>query len=584
MTEARRRVGGLLAAIVLTLGAAPAWGQRPLPGDRAGRAFDLERRGQHAQAVSIYREMLEQQPGDLGALLGLERSLGALNRLADMLPDVRGALAAGEPSAALYGIAVRVYTAVRQPTDSVRAIVDRWARLEPKSDAPYQEWGAAALAGRDRAAAKAAYELGRQRLGGEVLAGELAQLATIDGDYDTAVREWMAAIGQVPGYRGAAASMLAQIPAPARPGVLRALEEQRSAAGERLGATLAIRWGDPVGGIRRLERALPVLGTESVEALQDALDELRLQRGNDAQLARGIGLELLGQKVPEQATRFWLEAARAYADAGDQRSARRMLGQLAGDPRASPKVAASATSTLVSVLVSEGKLEEASRQFEQLKGGLTEEDRQDLARRLTEGWIGQGRLDRAERLLATDSTVDGLALKGWIRLYQGRLGEAAELLRDAGPYAGERPAAVSRTAVLALLQVIDQDSLPALGHALHGLVTHDSAGAADALEQVAAGLPPDRGGAEVRLLAGRVRAGLGQQDRAERIFAEVAALGIPASAPQAELERARILLAGERQAEAIALLEHLIVGFPTSAVAPQARRLLDVARGAVPPT
>lgn len=584
MTGARWRLGGLVAALALAGSPAPVWGQRPLPGDRAGRAFDLERRGQPAQAMAIYREMLGEQPADVGALLGLERTLGTLNRLADMVPDVQKALAVGEPSSALYGIAVRVYTGVRQPSDSVRAIVDRWAKLEPKSDAPYQEWGAAAMTNRDRATAKAAYQLGRQRLGGDVLAGELAQLATIDGDYDTAVHEWMGAIAQVPGYRGAAASMLGQIPAPARPGVLRALEQQRSPAAERLGATLAIRWGDPVGGIRKLERALPVLGPETVEALQDALDELRLQRGDDADLARGIGLELLGQKVPEQATRYWLEAARAYADAGDQRSARRMLGQLAGHPGASPKLAASATSTLVSVLVSEGKLDEANQQFEKLKGGLTEEDRQDLARRLTEGWMRQGQLDRALGLVANDSTVEGLALRGWIRLYQGRLGEAAQLLRDAGPYAGERAAAVSRTAVLALLQVIDQDSLPALGHALHGLVRHDSAGAADELERVGAGLPPERGGAEVKLLAGRVRAGLGQQQRAERIFAEVAALGIPASAPEAELERARILVAVERQSEAVALLEHLIVSYPASAVAPQARRLLDVVRGAVPPS
>jgi hypothetical protein len=33
----------------------------------------------------------------------------------------------------------------------------------------------------------------------------------------------------------------------------------------------------------------------------------------------------------------------------------------------------------------------------------------------------------------------------------------------------------------------------------------------------------------------------------------------------------------------MALLEHLLVTYPTSAVAPQARRLLDEARGAVPP-
>ncbi len=582
MTGGRRWLGVLLLALVGGIGSARA--QQPASRTRGGRAFELERRGQHAEAVPLYRAMLADQPGDIAALLGLERSLGALNRLSELLPDLRSALAAGEPSAPLCGIAVRVYTATHQPPDSIRAVVDRWAQVEPGSESPYQEWGAAALATRDLAMAKAAYLLGRQRLGGDVLAGELAQVATIDGDYDTAVKEWMTAIATVPGYRGAAASMLGQIPAPARPGVLRLLEERRSPAGERVGATLAIRWGDPVGGIRRIERALPILGDETVDALQEALDELRLQSGPDAPMARGIALELLGQQVPQQASRYWLEAARAYADAGDQRSARRMLGQLAGNAKASPALAASATSTLVSVLVGEGKMDEASRQFEQLKGALTEEDRQALAHKLSGGWIDQGNLERAAALVATDSTVEGLALRGWIQLYLGHLGSASDLFRSAGPYAGERASAVSRTKALAILQVIDRDSLPELGRALLGLVTRDSAGAADRLEAVAGSLAPDRGGAEVLLLAGRVRLGLGDAPRADSLFAAVAAMKVPASAAEAELERARILASGARKPEAIALLEHLIVSYPASAVAPQARRLLDQVRGAVPPS
>jgi len=571
-----------LGMVAWLWGTAVAAQERTQPPDPATRAFDLERRGQHGAAAEIYRTMLAGRPADLGALLGLERCLVPLGKLADMVPELRRALSGGEPAAALFGIAVRVYAASGL-ADSVRPIIDRWVAIEPKAEGPYQEWGAAALGARDRAQAKAAYLLGRERLGPDALAGELAQLATVESDYETAVREWLRAVEKTPSYRSAATSLLGQVPVTGRPAVLRYLEQARSGFGERIAASLAMRWGDPVGGIRRLERAMPVLGDQAIESLQDGLDEIRGQSGREAGMARGIALELLGAAVPAQATRYWLESAQAYADAGDQGSARRMLSRLAADPNASPTMAASATSTLVTVLVAEGKMDEATRQFGQLKAVLAEEERAGLQIRLAEGWIRAGKLDRAEQVVAQDSTVEGLAVRGRIRLYLGDLGEASSLMRLAGPFAGAREAAVSRTTALSLIQVIDDDSLPALGGALLKLERRDSSGAAADLEQVAAGLPADRGGAEVRLLAGRIHGGLGRRTEAERLFDQVCGFKIPASAAAAGYELARILVAADRKPEAIVRLEELLVAYPTSAVAPQARRLLDVAKGAIPP-
>ncbi len=571
------RVVGCLSVLVGT-----AAGAQDRPPDPATRAFDLERRGQHGAAAEIYRTMLAARPADLGALLGLERSLTPQNKVADMVPSVRRALGSGDPSGALFGIAVRVY-AVAGLADSVRPIVDRWVVAEPGSESPYQEWGSAALGARDRIQAKAAYLLGRERLGRDALAAELAQLATIESDYETAVREWLVAVLKTPPYRSAAVSLLAQAAVAGRPTVLRQLDQAKSGQAERIAATLTIRWGDPVGGIRRIERAMLVLAEQSVEALQDGLDEIRGQAGREFGMAKGIALELLGTKVPGQATRYWLESAQAYADAGDQGSARRMLSRLAADPKASPTMAASATSTLVTVLVAEGKMEEATKQFGQLKAVLAEEERAGLQVRLAEGWIRAGKLDRAEHAVAQDSTVEGLAVRGRIRLYLGDLGEASSLMRMAGPFAGARDASVSRTTALSLIQVIDEDSLPTLGGALLKLERRDSVGAAGDLELVAATLPPDRGGAEVFLLAGRVHGGLGSRPDAERLFQQVCGLKIPASAAAAGYELARILVATDRKAQAIERLEELLVAYPTSAVAPQARRLLDVAKGAIPP-
>lgn len=572
-----------LSAAAAALLAAPLAAQGRVAGqDPATRAFDLERRGQHAAAAEAYRAILAGQPNDIGALLGLERSLMPNGKLADMVPQFTRALEIGQPSAALYGLGVRVYVAAGQ-SDSARRMVERWAVIEPKSEAPYQELGAAALAARDRAGARAAYRMGREALGGGALAGELAQLATIEGDYDTAVTEWLLAVAGTPGYRAAAVSILAQVGVPGRPAVLRLLDRAQTPIAERIAAALTVRWGDPVGGIRRLERASNLLGDQLVEALQDGLDEVRGLRGREAAMAKAIGLEILGGKVPAQATRYWLESAQSYTEAGDQSSARRMLSRLAADPKSSPTMAASAASTLVAVLVGEGKMDEATKQFAQLKGVLSEDERAGLQVKVAEGWIAVGKLDRADELVAQDSTVDGLAVRGRIKLYQGALIEASNLLRYAGPFAGTRDAAVSRTTALALMQVIETDSLPALGGALLALERRDSAAAVRGLEQVSGTLPAEKGGAEVLLLVARVQDGLGHAADAERGYRQVSELKVPASAAAAGFELGRLLVRGDRKDEAIAVLEQVLVSYPSSAVAPQARRLLDQAKGAIPP-
>ena len=57
---------------------------------------------------------------------------------------------------------------------------------------------------------------------------------------------------------------------------------------------------------------------------------------------------------------------------------------------------------------------------------------------------------------------------------------------------------------------------------------------------------------------------------------------ISADAPAAELEWARALKRGGDSASAIKRLEHLILSYPQSALVPQARRDLEIARSAIP--
>jgi tetratricopeptide (TPR) repeat protein len=549
------------------------------------RAFELERRGNYEAAAEAYRELLSSKPGDVSALLGLERVLLPLNRSSEILPQVRAALAASPTSAVLHGVALRAWAAADQP-DSMRAVAERWARLAPRDEAPYREWGAAALAGRRREAALEAYRLGRQRLGRpDVLAAEMAQLAVADGDYATAAREWVPAVRRLPGYRVTAVATLGHAPAYKRAEILRILATEPDFAARRLESELRVKWGDPLGGLAALEGGLSQSRGQTVDALRALVEQLRLLRTQEALLAQARALETLASRLPPvQGSRTRLEAAQAYAAAGDREAARRMLTGLADDRAAPGGVASGAAGALVTVLIGEGKLEEASRRLAEQRPQMSGEEHAELTRSLVAAYIRGGRLDRAEATLGPDSTIEGFALAGRIRLYQGDLKGAVEAFKHAGPYAGTRADATHRTMLLALLQPIETDSLPGLGAALLSLERQDTVRAVTELERVAGDLPDAKGGAEIRLLAGRLSQARGDAELAERLYRAAASKEAPATAPAAELALAEYLLQSGRRDEAVAQLEHLILTYPESALVPQARRALDQARGAVPRT
>ena len=570
----------LLALSLWLLPANAAAQQATMP-----RAFELERRGNYEAAAEAYRRILSQQPADVSALLGLERVLLPLNRSVEIVPDVRAALESGPTSAAVFGVALRAWGAAGEP-DSMRAAAERWARMSPREEAPYREWGAAALAVRQRDAALEAYRLGRERLGrADVLAAEMAQLAVSDGDYATAAREWIPAVRRLPGYRVTAVATLGHAPLSRRPEILRILAAEPDFATRRMEAELRVKWGDPIGGLATLEAGLSQSRGQGVEALRGLVEQLRLHRSRDALLAQGRALEAIAARLPEsQAARTRLEAAQAYSAAGDRDAARRMLSGLADDRSAPGAVSSGAGTALVTVLIGEGNLSEASRRLGQLRTQLSGEEHARLSRALVRAYIGKGELDRADSALGRDSTIEGFALAGRIRLYRGDLDGAVESFKQAGPYAGDRADATRRTTLLALLQPIEADTLPPLGAALLRLEQGDTAGALVELEAVAGDLPPAKGGAELRLLAGRLAAATGDPELAERLYSEAASSAVPATAPAAELALAELMLNARRAAEAVSRLEHLILTYPESALVPQARRALDIARGAVPQT
>jgi TolA-binding protein len=76
----------------------------------------------------------------------------------------------------------------------------------------------------------------------------------------------------------------------------------------------------------------------------------------------------------------------------------------------------------------------------------------------------------------------------------------------------------------------------------------------------------------------------GKTADAERLLRVALHKEAPSTAPAAALALAELLLSSRREAEAVTVLEDLILTYPRSALVPQARRKLDEARGAVPRT
>ncbi|HEU5169621.1 MAG TPA: hypothetical protein VFU46_03735 [Gemmatimonadales bacterium] len=575
------RVAALVALAAL---AAPALGAQQRA-DGIRRAFELERRGSYAEAAEGYRAALAERPAEPAALFGLERSLVAMNRVADILPQARAAVDANPKAGAFHGVLLRAWAAAGQP-DSVRAVAERWASVEPHDDTPFREWGLAALVRRDRVEARRAFVTGRERLGrADALAAELAQVAVQQQDWPQALREWLLALARVPGYRASAVATLGPAPASARAELLRHLAADRSPPARRLEAELRARWGDPTGGFEALAAALPKDRAAAVEALVGFLDQIRTQGGPAARRAQAMTLAAIAERTPgPQGTRFRLDAAQAFADAGDQAAARRLLDGVAADSVLGVGAPPDAGSTIIGVLLAENKVEEAERRLASLAGSMSAEQHARLRRQLAWGWVRAGRLGRADSLLVADSTVDGLAVRGRIALLRGDLGTAVDRLTGAGPFAGSREEATARTMLLALLQAIDADSLPALGAAMLALEQGDTTEGIAGLERTAGQLSAERGGAELLLYAGAAARTAGRAADAERLFRAAIVPEARATAPAAELALGRLLLETERASEAIKVLEHLILTYPESALVPQARRTLDQARGAVPPT
>ena len=578
----RSRSWAIVTSLVLVLSADPG---RTARGQAIGPGFELERSGRYADAASVYLTTVRGDPTNLPALLGLERTLFVLNRMPELLPLVQNARGRLPESAALRSLELRVYAALNQ-LDSLETIARRWAATAPQGEQPYREWGQALADHRMWDEARRAFLIGRRTLGGDgTLAIELAQLEQRTGNWEAAAAEWGRAVTRSPDIGPTAESQLADAPAAVHDRVARVLTAPGvSARARRLGAEVLLTWGQPTAAWAAMESTLG--DSETPDALRRFADLAGVLTTAEGHRARGVALARWADLVPwQQASRARAEAVRELLEAGDKVAARRVLEGLTTDSTAPAEAHAVAEAALLQVLIADGQLDVAEERLTAARTSITADDRAALRLALSQARVARGELDRAETVLGEDSSVAAVAQRGWIALYRGNLRAALEDFRLAGPYATDRAAATERTAMMAMLQRIPQESSPELGAALLTLARGDSVAAINALRRAGGKLPEQGGRLEVLLLAGQVAAGKGgdQAQTATALFDEVVRAGGEGAAPAAaELEWARLLVRRGQNAEAIPHLEHLILTYPSSAFVPEARRVLERAKGAIP--
>ncbi len=546
-----------------------------------GRATMAERNGNFAEAASVYASILKTQPASLGALIGMEHVLPRLDRRPEMFQLLRQALAADSASTGVLAIVVRNFASSGQ-ADSARYYVARWTRIAPPNADPYREWSDAALMARDVAQARLALDVGREKLGPTALGIERAQLLQRMGDLAGAVQEWVVVVRETPPYRDAAVSLLTQVAPGNRMLVRDALVKEGSRDAKQIQGLLLAKWGESAAGAGMIRAALPADPMASTALLHELLDIVRNREDKESRLATAATLEALAaHETGAGAVHTLLDAARAFADAGDERNARRLLAVVAENPSAPGSMMTTASATLLGVLIAEGKGVEAERVLGELGSNLGMDEHDRLARKIAMLWARTGDVGRAEKIIAPDSSTAGLDLRGRFRLFVGDLAGASDLLKQAGPFDDDREQSLGRISLLTLIQAVGEDSVPALGAALLTLASGDSARAVTQLTALAITFK-DAGAAETRLLAARVA--LARHDTVSALallqLADIKEL--PATAAAARMEVAQIRIAEKRESDARGILEQLILDFPASALVPEARHLRDTLRGAVP--
>lgn len=532
------------------------------------RALELEQAGKWREALAAYRAAVDESL--TASVLGIERVYDQLGKRDSILPLIDTLLVRRPKEPTLRTIQLRTLAYLHRD-QAAAAAFDRWVQVAPREPAPYREYARLLLDAGRAAAADSVLQRAQAALGGtKDITVELAQLRAATGLWELSARAWREALATSPYMDQAAVFSLFATPDSARTAVRQVFRAPPAeAAPRRTLAMLELRWGSPRDGWVAL-RDLPP-SDDAAKAWADFGDEA------EAAGAWLVARDAFAAALAHTPTReLAVRAANDALSGGEPASAVKLL-----EPYGSASDSESVRTLLparVRALSALGRAAEAESLIAANASRLDSLARVRLVRMAAWGWVRAGNLAKARAAMGNTPVGDDEdRTLGWIALYEGDLASARRILKRA---AETNPDLVL---ALALLARTKADSAPLVGRAFLALARGDSAAAAAQLDSAAAVVPdaaPLLLGAAARIVAARH-----DDDGAVALWQRVADqyAGSPEAA-EAELEWARVLRRRGDTAAAVERLEHMMLTYPRSALVPQARRELDLAKQSVPPT
>ena len=532
------------------------------------KALDLETAGKYKEAAPLFRAALHSSAG-VSALLGLERVYAELGWSDSLLAPLDTLISQNTHEQLYRTVQLRTLQSLGRESDLRRAF-DRWVRDEPNDAAPFREYARILLQRNQSASADSVLGRARQVLGTvKGLHLEVAQLRAAQGQWLESANSWRLALATADYLEQAAAYALAPTPTALRNAIREVfLAAPVEVPSRRALAALETTWGSPADGWIAL-KDLPV-DSASAEAWTEF--GRRAEAEERWSLAREAFQAALRWRVTSELS---LRAATAALNAGDPTAALRLapLRAATGD---SATIARTYLPVHARALAALGRPSEAERLVASYERWLAPGARNALTRTIAWGWVRTGDMTRARAALtAGGPEQDSSDAAGWLALYEGNLKAARSLLR------GGTESSPELALALGLVARIKIDSAPVIGHAFLALAKGDSAGAAAQFVEAADRVPA--AASMLLLSAAQIRFALKDEAQAVLLWKRIVdTQATTPEAPQAELEWARALRRRGDAPGAVARLEHLILTYPQSALIPQARRELELARNGIP--
>ena len=540
--------------------------------DALGTALDAEDKGDLKKAALAYREVLQRAliPGNSDgdkvalSLLGLERVWAELGMRDSIIPVVQRVVQLRPTDPVARSMQLRALVSIGRD-DEARIAFTSWRRAAGNDGAPFREYARLLLQqGRAQAADSVLGEAGRLLGSGGALSGEVAQLHVALGRWNAAAVAFREALRDEPYLETAAMFALNRAPAPVRDSIRTVLlADPALLPPRRLLSALELAWGEP----RRAWFALSsVKADDSTSMAWRAFGE-RAELAQSWLVARDAWSAVFENRGDLEAQQ---RAAQAAVNAGDAAGALQLISRKG--PGSDVVRARALLPIEIAALGELGRAIEAQHRIEASGKLLDETARSAMARPLVSAYLRAGDLARAKEAVKGTDLEDDDETAGWLALYDGDLTTARKRLVRAATQRGEL---VDALGILARTRV---DQSPGLGAAFLTLARRDSAGAAARFIALSDSVGP----AAPALLSMAAR--LSPRVTAIALWDRIIATW-PKSPEAAEalLASARALLAAGDKAGATTRLETLLVDYPTSALAPQARRELERMKGQVPP-